>query len=192
MRVRRVPILCSSLVIIALGLSGCGNRPAQRHSGDPENFGVYLDAGGISYQMQISRELNAYSTEDSQYLEGLPSGTAAPTPTQEWYAVFMWAWNQNKQPLRTAPPGSFDIVDTQGNTYYPQPIDPHQNPYQWTSQLLQPEATQPGPDTTAFFGPTQGQLLLFKISTTAYANRPLTLQIRGPQNQVEAVDPLDQ
>jgi hypothetical protein len=180
------------MVTIALGLAGCANKPAQRRSGDPENFGVYLDAGRVTYQMEISRELNGYSTEDAQYLEGLPAGTTGPTPTQEWFAVFMWAWNQNKQPLRTAPLSAFDIVDTQGNMYHPVPIDPHVNPYQWTPQLLQPRETEPAPDTTAFFGPTQGQLLLFKINTTAYANRPLILQIRGPQNQVQASDPLDQ
>jgi hypothetical protein len=177
---------------MVLGITGCGNKPAQKHAADPENFGVYVNAGLITYQMQISRELNGYSTEDAQYLSGLPKGTTAPTPTQEWYAVFMWAWNQNKHPLHTAPLAAFDVVDTQGTMYHPEAIDPHLNPYQWTSQLLQPRQTEPGPDTTAFFGPTQGQLLLFKISTTAYANRPLTLQIRGAGNRVEAVVPLDQ
>ena len=57
--------------------------------------------------------------------------------------------------------------------------------------MLPPDGTQPEPDTASFFGPTGGQLLLFKINTTAYANRPLTLQIRGAQNQVEATIPLD-
>ena len=192
MRARRVPILCSSLVIVVIGLAGCGNNPARRHAADPENFGVYVYAGPITYQMQLSRELNGFSTEDSQYLEGLPKGTPAPTATEEWYAVFMWAWNQTKQPQYTAPLSAFDIVDTQGTTYHPYPINPAANPYQWTSQLLPPKGTEPEPDTTAYFGPTQGQLLVFKISTTAYANRPLVLQIRGAQNQVEATVPLDQ
>jgi hypothetical protein len=192
-RARRVPILCSSLVILALGLAGCGNNPKLRHDADPGNFGVYVQAGPITYQLQISRELNGYSTEDSQYLAGLPKDTTAPTPTEEWYGVFMWAWNQNKGYQTTAPPSAFDVVDTQGNMYHPEPINPLLNPYQWTAQRLAPKQTEPQPDTTAYFGPTQGQLLLFKISTTAYANRPLMLQIRGgAQNQVEATIPLDQ
>ena len=192
MRARRVPILCSSLVILALGLAGCGNNPPRRHAADPGNFGVYVWAGPITYQLQISRELNGYSTEDSQYLMGLPKGTTAPTPDQEWFAVFMWAWNETHQYQTTAPLSAFDLIDTQGNTYRPEPINPLQNPYQWTPQRLAPRATEPAPDTTAFFGPTQGQLLLFKISTTAYANRPLVLQIRGAQNQVQATIPVDQ
>ena len=192
MRARRVPTLLSSLVILALGVSGCGNKPRFRHSADPGNNAVYVYSGPITYQLQISRELNGYSTEDSQYLAGLPAGTTAPTPTQEWFGVFMWAWNQSKHAYNTAPLSAFDIVDTEGIMYHPEPINPKVNPYQWTSQLLLPKGTEPAPDTTAFFGPTQGQLLLFKISTTAYANRPLVLQIRGPQNQVQASIPLDQ
>jgi hypothetical protein len=191
-RARRVPTLLSSLVILALGLTGCGNKPAFRHTADPGNFGVYVYAGPLTYELQISRELNGYSTEDSQYLAGLPTGTTAPTPTQEWFGVFMWAWNQTKQSHYTVPLTAFDVVDTQGIMYHPLAINPQANPYQWTSQLLPPKGTEPEPDTTAYFGPTQGQLLLFKISTTAYANRPLTLQIRGAQNQVQATIPLDQ
>jgi len=192
-RARRVPILCTSLVILALGVAGCGNDPARRHAADPENFGVYVWAGQITYQLEISRELNGYSTEDSQYLEGLPKGTAAPTPDQEWYGVFVWAWNQTKGYQTTAPLSDFDIVDTEGNMYHPYPINPADNPYQWTAQRLAPRATEPAPDTTAYFGPTQGQVLVFKINTTAYANRPLMLQIRGGAlNKVEATVPLDQ
>jgi hypothetical protein len=192
-RARRIPFLCSSLVILALGVAGCGNDPAHRHVADAGNFGVYVQAGPITYQMEISRELNGYSTEDAQYLEGLPKGTTAPNPDQEWFAVFMWAWNQTKKYHYTAPLTDFDMVDTQGNTYYPENIDPQDNPYQWTSQLLAPRGTEPAPDTTAFFGPTQGQILVFKISTTAYANRPLMLQIRGgTQHKVEATISLDQ
>ena len=50
---------------------------------------------------------------------------------------------------------------------------------------------QPGPDTTASFGPTQGGLLLFKLPTTIYDNRPLTLEIRGPSGRVWGTISLD-
>jgi hypothetical protein len=189
-RARRVRILISSLVL-ALGVSACGNKPAVRHNADAGNNATYVGAGPVSYQLQISRELNGFSTEDSEYLHGLPMGTAAPTPTQEWYGVFMWAWNQSKTAHYTAAPSSFDVVDTQGTIYHPYPINPLDNAFAWTRQLLLPNGTQPQPDSSAFFGPTGGGELLFKINTTAYANRPLTLQIRGAQNQVEATIPLD-
>ena len=32
------------------------------------NNGVYVDAGPVTYQLQISRELNQYAVEDRQYL----------------------------------------------------------------------------------------------------------------------------
>jgi hypothetical protein len=48
---------------------------------------------------------------------------------------------------------------------------------------LQPGAVQPEPDTIAGQGATQGGLLLFKVSTNVYSNRPLTLYILGSNNQ---------
>ena len=191
MRARRVTILISSLVLAA-GVAGCGNKPRSRHIDNTDNTASYVDAGQISYQLQISRELNGFSTEDSQYLTGLPKGTAAPTPDEEWFAVFMWAWNQSKVAHYTAPASAFDVVDTQGTLYHPETVNHTVNPYAWSSQQLPPGGTQPAPDTTAFFGPTQGQLLLFKINASAYTNRPLTLQIRSLQGQVQASIPLDQ
>ena len=49
-------------------------------------------------------------------------------------------------------------------------------------QKLDPLQTEPAPDTIAIDGPTQGGLLLFRIGSSAYANRPLTLHILSPQN----------
>jgi hypothetical protein len=43
-----------------------------------------------------------------------------------------------------------------------------------------PSATVPGLDTQASYGPTQGGLLLFKLNSSVYSNRPLTLQIYAP------------
>jgi len=179
--VRRPWILACALGL-ALALAGCGHKQAHPNTADANNNGFYVDAGPVTYQLQISRELNQYATEDAGYLTGLPSGTTAPNPDQEWYGVFLWAKNQTKSPQVTS--DNFDIVDTQGNRYYPLKLDSAVNPYAWTSQTLQPLGTEPGPDTTASYGPTQGGLLLFKINTSAYANRPLTLEILGPSQQV--------
>lgn len=190
MRARRVTILISSLVL-ALAISGCGNKPRRRHDADASNNATYIWAGPITYQLQISRQLNGFSAEDSQYLAGLPKSTLPPTPDQLWYGVFMWAWNQTKAAHHTARASDFDVVDTQGTVYRPYPINPLQNPFAWTSQLLLPRGTQPSPGTAAWIGLTGGELLLFKISSSAYTNRPLRLQIRGSQGQVEASIPLD-
>jgi hypothetical protein len=168
-------------LMLAFGVAACGHKQAHPSVADANNNGGYVDAGPVTYQLEVSRVLNPYSTEDSQYIKGLPSGTAAPTADEEWYGVFLWAKNQTKQDQTTV--DNFVIVDTQGNRYYPLKLNPDVNPYAWTSTRLAPLGIQPGPDTTASFGPTQGQMLLFKIGNSAYANRPLTLEILSPSNQ---------
>jgi hypothetical protein len=163
-------ILCA--LGLAVGVAACGqvDQPSSLL-----NDGVYVDAGPITYQLQISRELNQYSVEDRQYLAGLPAGTGSLTPDQLWYGVFLWAKNQTDQDHATAE--RFSIVDSSGNVYYPIHLDAELNGYAWTQQVLAPSAVLPAPNTTASFGPTGGALLLFKLPNSVYANRPLTLNI---------------
>ena len=185
---RRSRTVVCALALI-LGLAACGNKTAHPRAADANNNGGYVDAGPITYQLQVSRVLNQYSTEDTQYVTGLASGTAGPTADQEWYAVFLKAKNQTFKPQATG--DRFVVTDTQGNVYYPLKLNPSANPYAWTSHTLAPLATQPGPDTTASFGPTQGQLLLFKINNSAFNNRPLTLRILGSGDQTLGTISLD-
>lgn len=164
-------IVCA--LAMAIGVAACG-QVAQPSS--DLNDGVYVDAGPITYQLQVSRELNQYAVEDRQYLTGLPAGTTTSlTPDQLWYGVFLWAKNQTNQSHPTAE--RFDIVDSSGDVYYPIPLDGSINGYAWTHQVLDPSAIEPAPNTTASFGPTGGGLLLFKLPNAVYSNRPLTLQI---------------
>jgi len=174
------------LLAVITGVAACGKSD---HPSTLENDGVYINAGPITYQLQISRELNQYATEDKQYITGLPAGAASLSPTQEWYGVFLWAKNQTHSTQTTS--DNIDIVDTQGKHYYPVAVNPQANPYAWTAQSLAPGETEPGPDTTASFGPTQGALLLFKLDTSVYDNRPLTLEIRGPNQQLLGTVSLD-
>jgi hypothetical protein len=160
---------------LAVGLGACGQQ------GKPVstlNNGVYITSGPITYQLQVSRELNPFLTEDAQYVSGLPAGSGTLGPDQLWYGVFLWAKNQTKHAELTA--HSFTIVDSSNHTYYPIHVNPEVNGYAWTPQLLPPSGQEPKLNTTASFGPTQGSLLLFKLPTTVYANRPLTLQIYPP------------
>jgi hypothetical protein len=150
---------------------------------------VYVQAGPITYQLAISRELNPFSTEDSQYLAGLPRGTAKLKSDELWYGVFLWAKNQTSRAQATT--DSFDIVDTQGTRYYPLRLNRGLNPFAWTRQTLQRSQTEPSADTTASFGPTQGGLLLFKLNTAVYSNRPLTLEIYTPGQASPASISLD-
>ncbi len=171
---RRLWIIACA-VGLAIGLAACGQNS---NPTSVLNNGVYVDAGPITYQLQVSRELNPFAVEDKQYLAGLPAGTAGPTANELWYGVFLWAKNQTHHPQPTA--SSFDIVDSNGDRFYPLKLDSAVNQYAWTSQTLEPGGVQPAENTTASFGPTQGALLLFKLPTSVYSNRPLTLQIHAP------------
>lgn len=183
--VRRLgSIACAAC--LAVGLAACGKS---NHPSTAENNGVYVTAGPITYQLQISRELNQYATEDRQYLTGVPVSAASLAPNQEWYGVFLWAKNQTKHPQLTA--GNFDIIDTQRTRYYPIAVNPSLNAYAWSPQSLYPGGVEPAPDTTASFGPTQGSLLLFKLNNTVYDNRPLTLEIKSPSGKVWGTIALD-
>jgi hypothetical protein len=171
---RRLWIIACALGV-AIALAACGQE-AQPTS--VLNNGVYVDAGPVTYQLQVSRELNPFAVEDRQYLTGLPAGTSSPTANELWYGVFLWAKNQTKHEQQTA--DTFTIVDSNGDRFSPIKLDPAVNGYAWTQQTLGPSGIEPGPNTTASFGPTQGGLLLFKLPTTVYSNRPLTLQIFAP------------
>jgi hypothetical protein len=168
---RLLAIACA--VPVALGLGACGQLS---HPTEADGEGVYVDAGPITYQVQLSRQLNPSSVEDREYLVG--ESASAPKPDQEWFGVWLWAKNQSHTPAPTA--DNFDIVDTQGNRYYPIPINPQVNPFAWTQQTLKHGATEPAPDSPAWFSATQGAELLFKLNTSVYSNRPLTLEIYAP------------
>jgi hypothetical protein len=176
---RLILILCA--LTLAVGLAACGHKEAHPSAADANNNGGYVDAGPVTYQLQISRELNPFSAEDSAYVKGVPAGTAGPSASEFWYGVFLWAKNQTHHDQNTI--DNFKIVDTQGNTYYPLKLDTNVNPFAWTSQTLAPHQIEPGPNTVASEGPTQGGELLFKLPNSAYSNRPLTLWILSADNK---------
>ena len=76
------------IAAMALGLAACG-RDSKSEDANANNNGVYVAAGPITYQLQVSRQLNPYAIEDKQYLTGLPAGTTQPEPDEMWYGVFL-------------------------------------------------------------------------------------------------------
>jgi hypothetical protein len=181
-------LTAASLIAAASLASACGvHHP---NAADANNDGAYVKAGPVTYQLEVSRLLNPYSSEDSGYLAGLSKKQAALAPDQEWYGVFLWAKNTTKQEQKTT--DNFVVVDTVGDKYYPVR---YANPYVWTSQTLAPGDIEPEPNTTASYGPIGGSLILFKVYglgvKSVYSNRPLTLDIIGSTGKVWATISLD-
>lgn len=169
---------------LAVALSGCaiGNKTAHPRSGSEDgtaSSGFYVDAGrpAITYQVQISRVLNPYDTEDATYLRGVNSSLLSLTPSQDWFAVFVRAFNQSSVPVTTTPVSDFTISDTQGNIYHPVALNIGENDIAYQPIRLRPNQTEPFADAPGSYDPTQGVELLFKLNNSIYDNRPLTLNI---------------
>jgi hypothetical protein len=169
-------VLVLAVGALAITLGGCGRTTLTGVSQDQLSAGTepYFNVGGVTYQVQISRELNPFGAEDVQYLAGVQGAQDLPA-NQLWFGVFLWAKNQDKQVQDTS--DTFEIVDSEGTVYHPQALDASINPYAWTSEALSQNQIEPLPGSTASDGSAGGGLILFKLSDTVYSNRPLTLEI---------------
>jgi hypothetical protein len=175
--VRRIGILAGAAAAsLAVGACTINHKLPNPHYAD--NPALYVSAGRVTYQVQLSRQLNPFATEDSAYLAGVSPSLLSLAPDQLWFGVFLWARNQT--PHRVTTSDTFTIRDSAGRVYHPVPIVRYANPWAWTAQELMPGGTEPAPDSMASYGPTQGGLILFKLNDSVYSNRPLTLNIYAP------------
>jgi hypothetical protein len=172
-------------VVLALALSACARKD---HVTSADAGNLYVNAGPLTYQVQVTRALNPFSTEDAQYLAGIPNAQKIPA-NQLWFGVFLWAKNQSGRSQTTS--DQFAITDSSGTVYHAVNLNPQVNQYAWTPQQLGPDGTEPAPDTTASYGPTQGGLILFRLSDSVYSNRPLTLDIYSPNQTKPTTVSLD-
>ncbi|HEY6889338.1 MAG TPA: hypothetical protein VI300_16200 [Solirubrobacter sp.] len=162
------------LVFAAAFLAGCGNKVATITSAETE--GVYVDVGGLTYQVQLSRYLNPGDVEDKQYLQGLPPGVSPQLPGDEtWFGVWMRVKNYSDPPIM--PTDQFVIEDTEGNKFEPVPLDAKTNVFVYVPSLLHHAQVLPIPDSAASSGPIQGSLILFRLKVNSLQNRPLKLTI---------------
>ena len=165
------------MLLVAAGLAACGNKGEKE--GHPvviaHNEGIYLEIGELTYQVQISRQLNPFGTQDRFYLRGMTAQQAALKPDEVWFGVFMRVQNESDKVL--LPSNNLEIHDTQDVVY--KPITPNvTNDFIYRSVIpLKPGDILPFDDTPAYTTPIQGQLLLFKLPLEALGNRPLELRV---------------
>jgi hypothetical protein len=175
--------LALSAVLAALALGACGESHTRVTTGTYAGGGgrnaPYLNVGPLVYEVQISRELNPYNTEDSSYLLGLTPAQAALKPGEEWFGVFMQVYNESTVPHPAAT--DFTVADTQGNVYHPILPGPA-NLFAYRGGIVPANNQIPAPNTVAANGPTQGELLLYKIKVESLDNRPFKLTIVDPRD----------
>ncbi len=178
------PTLLALMLVSALALSACSDDSHTRvttgtYAGESGQNAPYLNVGPLIYEVQLSRELNPYDTEDASYLTGLTPAQSKLNPGEEWFGVFLQVYNESSAPHPAAT--SLTISDTQENVYTPI-VPAATNELAYRGGLLVSKARIPALNTVAADGPTQGALLLYKIKVVSLDNRPLELKI---------VDPLD-
>lgn len=182
------PRLLAALLLVALaaGLTACGNKEDVVTEAKTE--GIYIDVGELTYQVQISRELNPAQPDDRSYLIGIPTALRGLSPAQAYFAVFVRVWNESDASRPAA--SEFEIVDTLGKTYTPIPLAKI-NPFAYQAVTLKPDDEIPVVDSVAAHGATQGSLLLFKVDIASYQNRPLEFRIKSPTGGAEGTVDLD-
>ncbi len=180
-RIVRLTVLLA-VGLLAVGVGGCGfeHRTDQTDvSADELAAGgePYFWVGPVTYQVQLSRQLNPFDPIDVEYLAGVPRAQNL-SAQQFWFGVFMWAKNQSGHPATTA--DTFKIVDSSGQVFTPTQLNANLNPYAWTATRLANNGIEPLAGSTASNGAAGGGLILFKLNQSVYSNRPLTLVIDGP------------
>ncbi|HEY5342383.1 MAG TPA: hypothetical protein VIJ66_01845 [Solirubrobacteraceae bacterium] len=179
-RPRKIPVVLLALVAV-FALSACGDSHSRvttgTYAGEGGAAAPYLNVGPLSYQVQVSRELNPANAEDAAYLQGLTPAEAHLAPGEEWFAVFIQVYNNTSQERQAA--NTFKIYDTQGSTYSPVMLD-ESNPFAYRGGLVPTESQLPEPGTIADDVGAQGALLLYKVQLASLENRPWELRIVDP------------
>jgi hypothetical protein len=171
MKLRRLvlPIIAAAAVT---GLSACGDDGPQKTA---ESEGTYVTIGKLQYQVQISRQLNPTDIEDRDYLVGVPPVQTALKPDEVWFGVFIRVKNTDEKTHVTS--GDFTLADTVDDEYFPVKTT---SLVGYAKTTLGPGDVFPHSNETASYGPTQGKMLLFKLTNATLDNRPLELKIKAP------------
>lgn len=188
MRPTRRSLLLALVALVALGPAGCSWNGDSEPTSFAASEGGYVQIGDIAYQVQLSRELNIANPEDAEYFTGVPIGLRLLQPNEEWFAIWIRAQSQTSKPRAMA--ADFRITDTLGTVYRPIPL-PGQNPLAYRARVLGGPGDSgqtysgvgiaPDADSAAGrAGPVAGGVLIFRVSTDVYQNRPLILRIAGP------------
>jgi len=175
-------VMLTGAAASAVAISACG---AGEHATYADNLGPgYVQVGQLNYQVQISRELNPYDTqEDSYYLGGLTKSQLKLPVTDEWFGISLQVYNWSHQ--AATPTSRFYVTDTLGDRFTPL-ANPAPNPYSYVPRSIPSGGQMPTISSMAYTSWTQGEFLLFKVPYADLPDRPFILHI------VDQADPSKQ
>jgi hypothetical protein len=133
--------------------------------------------GELQYNVIFSRFLNPKDSEDSAYLVGQPQ----LQPGHGYFGVFFEVQNESEEPQTLA--SSFTITDAGDETFEAIPSESlYALPF---GGEVESQEQIPVLDSTPQQGPIEGSVVLFELPASASENRPLTLEIPGPEGPAE-------
>lgn len=162
-----------ALLALLLVAAGCGYESHEKDvvEGEP------VELGELKYNVIFSRFLNPNDNEDSAYLVGQPE----PPPGSAYFGVFFEVQNESEEPQTLA--DEFKITDADHQVFHALESE--------SLYALQPggevESQEQVPvlDSTPATGPIEGSVLIFLLPASASENRPLILEIPGPEGPAE-------
>jgi hypothetical protein len=164
-RIAAIAVSLLSALVLAGALSACGEEEhGEVVEGEP------IEINELEYNVQITRFLNPFDVEDSEYLAELP----LPDPGNEYLGVFMVITNPTEEARPSAT--NYVVTDTVESEYE---IVESESPYALeVGAQVDAEDQLPLIDSTAGSGPNQGALLIFQVDQSVSDNRPLSLEIQ--------------
>ena len=172
---RLVLALLAALAVstAAFAASGCGyvSHEKEVREGEP------VKLGEVEYNVIFSRFLNPNDTEDSAYLVG----QEPPPPGSTYFGVFFEVQNDSDEAQQL--PDSFKITDADHEEFESLPSE---SLYAFPlGGEVEAEEQIPVLDSTPQQGPIEGSVVLFLLTQAASENRPLVLEIDGPDGPAE-------
>jgi hypothetical protein len=145
--------------------------------------GAEVTVRGVRYRVTIARQLNPYEEPDEEILGG-----RRPDGDNLLFGVFLHACNpSDERPARST--DRLTLVGPFGSETRPITL-PADNPFAYEPTELQPGACVPRDGSVAARA-VDGALLAFEIPPERLQERPLGLQIVGPEGATRATVKLD-
>lgn len=175
-RLRRfaLPLLAAlALSALTFGVTACGYESHEKHveEGEPVRLGE------LSYNVIFSRFLNPNDNEDEAYLVGQP-----PAPEgSAYFGVFFEVQNESEEPQFLA--DTLTAHDADGQKFE---VLPSESIYALPlGGEVESQEQIPVLDSTPQLGAIEGSVAIFLLPASASENRPLTLEIPGPDGPGE-------